>query len=132
MLVERAGPVARALRQNLDRLDCADRVRLEQADALDFLRDCRERFDLVFLDPPFAGDLWQAALAALDDAAVLLPTARVYLEAPAGAPEPTLESHWRLLRQVRQGEVVGRLYAVESPENCSGPDDQALSPLPLP
>ncbi|HMS80288.1 MAG TPA: 16S rRNA (guanine(966)-N(2))-methyltransferase RsmD [Burkholderiaceae bacterium] len=55
VLVEREPRAVQALRDAQARLK-ADRVEIVQADATAWLGSARDRFDLVFLDPPFGGD----------------------------------------------------------------------------
>lgn len=64
--------------------------------------DLNGRFDIVFLDPPFAEDLIAPALAQLPPRLSAAP--RVYLEYPAAA-RPQLPAGWRLLREKQAGQV---------------------------
>ena len=83
LLVESHPPAAAMLRASRERLQ-ADRLQVVQADALAWLAGSGTgRFDLVFLDPPFASDhwprLWPLLLPLLNDGAL------VYAEAAASA-----------------------------------------------
>ena len=73
-------------------------------DALDYLRRSAERFDLVFLDPPFGQNALPAALERLPR--VLSPQARVYVES---ARWDDLPAGWQTLKQARAGQVHYRL-----------------------
>lgn len=54
------------VRRNAERTYLADRARILRADALSFLRTCKEGpFDLVFLDPPYKEGLLPSCLSAL-------------------------------------------------------------------
>ncbi|HTA64280.1 MAG TPA: 16S rRNA (guanine(966)-N(2))-methyltransferase RsmD, partial [Xanthomonadaceae bacterium] len=68
VLVEKDAVLASTLRANAERLaraDAAKTVEVVCDDALRWLsRSPDARFDLVFVDPPFAAGLWQSALAA--------------------------------------------------------------------
>jgi 16S rRNA (guanine966-N2)-methyltransferase len=103
VMVESDRAVLRALQDSL-RLIGASQVELVPADAFAFLRASSERFDVVFLDPPFR----QNALPALLDALPphLAPGARVYVEAPAPC-EP--DESWRELKRSRAGQVSYQL-----------------------
>lgn len=61
VMLEFSRPVFNALKQNRDLLK-ADRVNLIQADALAWMHACQQRFDVIFLDPPFASGLMDEAL----------------------------------------------------------------------
>ncbi len=68
--VEGSRPVARALRENLARLGLQERATVHEADlsGIELPPEAPGPFDLVFLDPPYAGDaglLWLACLARL-------------------------------------------------------------------
>ncbi|MEO5565266.1 MAG: 16S rRNA (guanine(966)-N(2))-methyltransferase RsmD [Luteimonas sp.] len=110
MLVERDPQLAGSLRAVVERLHAGDRVEVVRADVLEWLRaPMHGRFDLVFLDPPFAGNLWHLALERL--APWLTDEAWLYLESPAAAAiQPgaawlqhregsTREVHFALYRQ---------------------------------
>jgi 16S rRNA (guanine966-N2)-methyltransferase len=81
----------------------ADRIVLVRGDAMAYLRGANERFDVVFLDPPFGQNALPAALDALLPR--LAPGARVYVEAPAALESPS----WNALRQARAGQVSYQL-----------------------
>lgn len=70
----------------------------------------RQRFDLVFLDPPYADDLLRASAMALEPG-WLKPDARIYLEHARRTAPPTLPARWRELRAGTAGEVRYHLYA---------------------
>ena len=86
------------------RLLAATNIELVAGDALAYLGRPGERFDVVFLDPPFRQNAPAALLAQLP--ARLAGGARVYLEAgaPLEAPAP-----WRELRRSRAGQVSYQL-----------------------
>jgi 16S rRNA (guanine966-N2)-methyltransferase len=69
-------------------------------DALDYLRRTSERFDVVFLDPPFGQNALPAVLERLPG--VLAPQARIYVESPRWGDLP---AGLHTLRQARAGQV---------------------------
>lgn len=79
VLLERDARLAASLRATKARLD-AHAVRVETGDALVWMQQApRGTFDLVFVDPPFGADIFEAALrAALP---LLTGTGHIYLEA---------------------------------------------------
>ena len=106
-LLERDPRVAQGLRDSARRLG-ADAVEVEAADALAWLaRPPTETFDLAFLDPPFAADLWTACAQRLEP--WLAAPAWVYVEAPAAA-RPALPPDWREHRRGSTREVGFALY----------------------
>ena len=88
------------------RLDAAE---VAVADATDFLRRAGHAHDLVFLDPPFALQLWSTLAGQLEQGGWLAAQAWIYVESPRhGAPE--LPASWQLHREGRAGEVRFALY----------------------
>ncbi len=122
VLVEADPQVATALRQVVEHLAAHDQVEVVRADAVAWLRvPLHGRFDVVFVDPPFAATLWPAVLALLPP--WLAPDALVYLEAPAGAaPMP---AGWTVHREGCTREVRYALYRrVSGPAATLGRDPE--------
>jgi 16S rRNA (guanine(966)-N(2))-methyltransferase RsmD len=82
----------------------ARQVDLVLADAFHYLDKGDERFDVVFLDPPFRQNALPALLERIPRR--LAPLARVYVE----APEPIAPGEaWRELKRSRAGQVSYQL-----------------------
>lgn len=82
----------------------ADQVLIVAGDADAFLAREKDRFDVVFLDPPFRQNAVPALLAKLP--ARLQQGARVYVE--SGVPA-AMTLPWRELKQARAGQVSYQL-----------------------
>lgn len=106
--VEREARAAQALRANLVRLKAAP-AEVAIADAADFLGRAGHAHDVVFLDPPFALDLWAALAGQLERGGWLAARAWIYVESPRGAV-PEMPVAWQLHREGHAGEVRFALY----------------------
>ncbi len=106
--VERDARAAQALRDNLARLK-ASGGEVTVLDAAQFLRGAPQAQDLVFLDPPFALELWSALAQQLEQGGWLAAQAWVYVESPR-AVAPALPPNWQLHREGHAGEVRFALY----------------------
>jgi len=84
----------------------AHAVEVVHEEALAYLARARERFDVVFLDPPFGQNALPAALERL--APRLADGARVYVEAGA-ACDPG--GPWQEIKRARAGQVSYQLFA---------------------
>ena len=106
LLVERDARLAAMLTDTGQRLHAEAEAHVVRADALAFLRaPLYGRFDIVFVDPPFADDVRVAVVAALDP--WLADAAWLYLESPdAVDPGPA----WRLHRESRTRDARHALY----------------------
>jgi 16S rRNA (guanine966-N2)-methyltransferase len=103
VMVENDRAVFAALQKTRE-LIRARQVDIVLGDAFDYLAKGAERFDVVFLDPPFRQNALPALLEALP--ARLAPGGRVYVEAPA----PCLPGDtWRELKRSRAGQVSYQL-----------------------
>ena len=67
-------------------------------------------FDIVFLDPPFAGHLHATAASLLEQRSWLAPQALVYMECSAHET-PVLPETWKSLKSKQAGEVGYHLFA---------------------
>jgi 16S rRNA (guanine966-N2)-methyltransferase len=104
VMVERDRKVAAGLRESARTLEAAG-LEVVESDAMAYLSRPGERFDLAFVDPPYATELAGPALEAL--APRLNAGARVYVESAARV---AAGDRWRLLREDRAGAVRYFLY----------------------
>lgn len=92
VFVERDRAALRALRANLAAVGAGHaRARVVAGDAVAAVRRLgrsEQPFDLVFLDPPYAGDLAPRTLAALTRSGLVRPGTRVVVQHRAGVPLP--------------------------------------------
>jgi len=107
-LVERDARAAQALRANLARLK-ADGGQVAALDAVAFLQGAAQPYDLVFLDPPFALELWPTLARQIEQGGWLAAPGWIYVESPRGHV-PALPANWRLHREGQAGEVRFALY----------------------
>jgi 16S rRNA (guanine966-N2)-methyltransferase len=106
--VERDARAAQALRDNLVRLKAVN-GEVMALDAAQFLCGAPRVQDLVFLDPPFALELWSTLTLQLEQGGWLAAQAWIYVESPR-ATVPALPPNWQLHREGHAGEVRFALY----------------------
>jgi len=104
VMVERDRETVKHLRASAEELGAAH-VEIVAGDGVEFLARDAGRYDVVFLDPPYASDLAARAFERLPGR--LNPGARVYAES-AGTLEPG--SAWRVIREGRAGTVRYALF----------------------
>jgi len=117
IMVEYNPMVVRALESNAALLQPTGRLEIIRADAIEFLRlhggasssSEEERFDLVFLDPPFENGVPHEVLELLP--ACLAAGARVYLESGC---KPELPAGWHVEKSSRAGQVYFQLLRLDS------------------
>lgn len=118
VMFERDARAASCLRENLQLLDSRSGV-VEQADSLVRLQQAcpGQPFDVVFIDPPFTLNLWQASIDGLESGGWLAESASIYIESGLDAPYH-VPANWVLHRDKRAGKVNYRLYYREQPEKA--------------
>lgn len=104
--VDNAPAAAAQLREDLSLLP-ASGAGVHQADAFDYLARRRggQRYDIVFLDPPFADDRYRELCRLLDEGGWLAPGALVYLEQDRKQSVPALPAGWRVRKEKTAGNV---------------------------
>ena len=113
--VETNKKAIQAIEQNAQNLEVNTngRVIVQKQAVLDFLAENihSQRFDVVFVDPPFALNLHEAIFKALEQGDWLAENALIYCEMPANE---TLElsSQWEWFREKRSKNVAFGLIAV--------------------
>lgn len=104
--LENAAAAVSVLRRNAAGLQ-AEGIEVQQCDARQWLqRHARTtRFDLIFLDPPFALELLEESCQLIAAGELLTPTGLVYLESPQPLSALSLPGGWRLSREKKAGQV---------------------------
>lgn len=109
VLVDRSRAAAETIRRNCAKTRFERECEVLCADYADFLRSCRRRrkFDLVFLDPPYASGLVPDALRRLLEGDILPVGGTVVCETAKEedvfAEDTALAASFALLRQTRYG-----------------------------
>ena len=96
---------AALVRENLAHCGLADRARVVQGDALAFLTGCREKFGLVFLDPPYASGLLEQSLELLAEIDIVAGNGIIVCESGAEASLPELSAPYEKGREYRYGKI---------------------------
>ncbi|MAF27477.1 MAG: 16S rRNA (guanine(966)-N(2))-methyltransferase RsmD [Gemmatimonadota bacterium] len=114
VFVERAQPALRVLRGNLTALGVAESAAVWPGDAFRVLADRRDRFDLVFADPPYREELEQPVA---DLASLVLADGGVFvLEHSAVVASPEGTGGMTVWKHRRYGGTSVTLYRKQSKE----------------
>ena len=104
VMVDRHPAVVMQLKQHIQQLKAVN-ARAVKAEAEAFLHGPSRPFDIIFLDPPFQGDLLGPCLERLAQPGWLAATAWLYLETDRRTPLPPLPADWNVLRHKEAGQV---------------------------
>ena len=100
-----------AIRHMAQNLEC-ETVTVHKENAHEFLAQCQQPFDLIFLDPPFDSSLLQQNIDALAIGPLCHPGCQLYLEYSSSGSAPKLPQHWSGIKHCRTGSVFGDLVIV--------------------
>ena len=96
---------AALVRENVKLCGFTDRSRVAQEDALSFLSVCREKFDVVFLDPPYQSGLLEKSLKLLTQFDILREHGIIVCESGTEWAIPTPEPPYEAGREYRYGQI---------------------------
>ena len=110
VFVEQRRQAAALVRENLKLTGFSDRARVVNGEALGFLACARERFEVVFLDPPYGSGLLAAAVEAICRFDILSNHGIIICESPAQQDMPPMEAPYFLHRVYRYGRIKVTTY----------------------
>ncbi|MBA4284735.1 MAG: 16S rRNA (guanine(966)-N(2))-methyltransferase RsmD [Xanthomonadaceae bacterium] len=110
--VETGAKQAEDIRAAIGKLDAGSRCEVVRGDGISFLRGTPNRYEIVFVDPPYDSPLLGSTLANLPR--VLKPMNRIYLEWPKGKP-PALPAGYSLIKEKAAGQVSYGLFTYAPP-----------------
>lgn len=117
--VDSSGAGCRQISEHLRALKCAS-GHVVNSEALVWLRQTTPvPVDIVFLDPPFHGELLGACCDLLESRGWLAPSAWIYIEAARAEALPVLPANWRLHRDRSAGRVAYRLLERTEPTTAN-------------
>ena len=106
VMVERNPAVLRALQDNVKKLGCAN-VFVQGQDGLEFVSRDEQRYDVIFLDPPFQSNHLPGLLEILPQR--LNENGVVYVESGAAI---TVPPPWQVIKSGKAGQVHYQLLQV--------------------
>lgn len=94
----------------------ANNIEIHQQDALQFLQQPGQAYDVIFIDPPFRQGLLEQTLNLLQQNGWLAENGLVYIETEKELQLPDIPAYWQLHREKTAGQVSYRLYQLQTPE----------------
>ena len=96
---------AALIRENVRTCGFSEQTRVVQGDALSFLAASREKFDVIFLDPPYHTDLLEKSINAIEKFDILGEHGIMVCESAADRELPPLTPPYELGREYRYGRI---------------------------
>ena len=102
---------ANTVGHHLNTLNATDSSSVNRDMAERYLRQTEDKWDIVFIDPPFDARLGMSTLKLLASSDRLAEASRVYFETSRSQPEPVPEGCYDVLREKTTGDVCYRLLS---------------------
>ncbi len=110
VFVDSGREAVKVVRENVALTGFENQSRVHQGDSVAFLTSCREKFALCFLDPPYASDLLDRALAKIAEIDIMAENGIIVCESAAGRLLPQLPAPYEMGREYRYGKIKLTLY----------------------
>lgn len=110
VFVEQRRDAATLIRENLKVTDLTDRGRIINGDAVSFLASAGEKYDLIFIDPPYAANLWESVLESISRFDILSKHGIIICETPLEKELPERIGACVLHRTYRYGKIKVTTY----------------------
>lgn len=110
VFVEQRRDAVALIRENLKLTGLSERARVVNGEALAYLASAGEKFDLIFLDPPYAAKLWKPVLEAVSRFDILSDHGIMICESPQDEELPDAVGACRLHRAYRYGRIKLTTY----------------------
>ena len=114
VFVDRRPDAVKLIRENLKITNLQDGARVVAGDSMEYLKSLREKFDLIFLDPPYEAGLLEPALAHIARFDILAPHGIIAAEHPADRPPPPVGGNCRPHRTYRYGKIGVTIFRRET------------------
>ena len=110
VFVDRRADAVKLIRENLKTTELTDRAKVVSGDSMEYLKSLREKFDLIFLDPPYAAGLLEPAISQIAKFDILAPHGIIVAEHPVDKALPALALPYKLHRTYRYGKIGMTVY----------------------
>lgn len=108
--VDQAEPACRLIRENLRRTKFENAGKVVRGDYMEYLSRCREEYDIIFLDPPYAEVFLENALKRITEIDILRSGGIIVTERPLGKDLPWDFPGFTRSKDYKYGTVLLTLY----------------------
>ena len=110
VFVDAREDACRLIRENLKRTHLEGQGRVVRCDYLEYLRRCKERFGIIFLDPPYAEEFLENALKLITEIDILLPGGIIVAERPLGKELDMVYPGFSRSKDYKYGKTLLTIY----------------------
>ena len=110
VFVDSGDAACKLIRENLKRARMEQEGRVVRSDYLEYLGKCREQYDIIFLDPPYAEVFLENALKRITEIDILRSGGIIVAERPLGKELPWEFDGYTRSRDYKYGKVLLTIY----------------------
>ena len=100
----------RLIRENLKRTKLEQNAKVIRSDYMDYLNRCREQYDIIFLDPPYAEVFLENSLKRIAEIDILQSNGIIVAERPLGKELPWELEGFTRSKDYKYGKVLLTIY----------------------
>ena len=110
VFVDEREDACRLIRENLKRTKLEQSGRVIRSDYMAYLRSCKEKFDIIFLDPPYAEVFLENSLKMITEIDILQSGGIIVAERPIGKELPWEFPGFERSRDYKYGNTLVTIY----------------------
>ena len=110
VFAEKNAAAVEIIKKNLEHTKLVDKAKILKNDVFAVIKTASEKFDLIFLDPPYADELAGTTIKAIDEAKILADGGIIIAETDDGQTLPETVGEIRLYDKRKYGRVNINFY----------------------
>ena len=110
VFVDSRDDACKLIRENLKRTNFQSQARVVKSDYLAFLKNCRDKYDVIFLDPPYAEVFLENALKMITEIDILQSGGIIVTERPLGKVLSADFNGYIRSKDYKYGKTIITLY----------------------
>ena len=110
VFVDAGEPACKLIRENLRRTKLEADAKVIRSDYLEYLKRCRENFNIIFLDPPYAEVFLENALNSIGEIDILQSGGIIVTERPLGKDLNVELSGFERSKDYKYGKTLLAIY----------------------
>ena len=110
VFVDQREDACKLIRENLRRTKLEQDAKVVRADYMDYLKRCREKFRIIFLDPPYAEVFLENALKCITEIDILQTGGIIVSERPLGKELPWEYEGFTRSKDYKYGKTLLTIY----------------------
>ena len=108
--VDAGEPACRLIKENLRRTKLEGEGKVIRSDYMDYLKRCREQYDIIFLDPPYAEVFLENSLKQIAEIDILQSGGIIVAERPLGKDLPWELEGFTRSKDYKYGKTLLTIY----------------------